>query len=68
MRVLQQVPAHFMRVCVFALLLARPVLPYDLDPGAMLNVCKMGENKKTAKTSEGSERYRCFDVLLKLSL
>lgn len=48
--------------------LARPVLPYDLDPGAMLNLCKMGENKKTAKTSEGSERYRCYDVLLKLYL
>ena len=41
MRVLQQAPAHFMRVCIFALLMARPVLPYDLDPGAMLNLCEM---------------------------
>lgn len=46
MRVLLQVPAHFMRVCIFTLLLARSVLPYDSDPGAMLNVCKMEENKK----------------------
>lgn len=57
-----------MRVYAFTLLLAKSALPHDLDPGAMLNVCKMGENKKTAKTSEGSERYRCYDVLLKLYL
>ena len=48
--------------------LARPVLPYDLDPGAMLNICKMCKKYKTAKPSEGSERYRCYDVLLKLYL
>ena len=48
--------------------LARPVLPYDLDPGAMLNICKMCKKYKAAKTSEGSEMYRCYDVLFKIIL